>query len=291
MRDWPPITEPLLRERQAMTDDEFFAHLDELLRALPARACTEEHYERAIGYPWGRPPGSCLVTADGVTDVDDDPGDWSERVREMLADDRVPLLAYGANASPERLSLKLAHMPEGDREVLILAGELEDFDVGAAAQPPYFSSIPATLIESPGTTVRVAVLLLTPAQFIALWWTEHSYKVGALDPVTVTTRLTARPITRVIAFSSRYGAFAPDGAPVAMAAIPARDRVHAAFSQVELLNAAARLTLGAGATARDLVREAYERPAEFLAAHRPALQAASVRFSSPRWQELRTTSP
>src|SRR5215208_365021 len=94
--------------------------------------------------------------------------------------DRVPLLAYGANGSPERLALKLAHLPEGHREALILAGNLEGFDVGAAAQPPVFSSMPATLIPSSGTAVRVAVLFLTPIQFTALWWTELSYKVGAL---------------------------------------------------------------------------------------------------------------
>jgi hypothetical protein len=60
--------------------------------------------------------------------------------------------------------LKLAHLPEADHEALILAGNLEGFDVGAVAQPPVFSSMPATLIPSPGTTVRVAVLFRTAAQ-------------------------------------------------------------------------------------------------------------------------------
>jgi hypothetical protein len=69
--------------------------------------------------------------------------------------DRVPLLTYGANSSPERLALKLAHLPVRDHEALILAGDLEGFDVGAVAQPPVFSSMPATLLPSPGTKVRV----------------------------------------------------------------------------------------------------------------------------------------
>src|SRR4029450_5698531 len=110
------------------------------------------------------------------------------------------------------------------REPLILAGDVEDFDVGAAAQPPLFSSLPATLIPGPGTSVRVAVLFLTPIQFTALWWTELSYKLGALTDGTRATEITEESIKRVILFISRWGAFSVDGAPVAMAAIPARNR-------------------------------------------------------------------
>ena len=71
--------------------------------------------------------------------------------------DRVPLLTYGANSSPERLALELAHLPESDHEALILSGDLKGVDVGAVPQPPVFSSMPATLNPSPGTNVRVAV--------------------------------------------------------------------------------------------------------------------------------------
>ena len=139
MGEWPEITEPLLRERQGMSDEEFLEFLAGLLEAIGTRELEDEHYERAIGYPWERPPGSCLVTDEGVKDLADI--DASRRI-ELVSDyvdesaDRVPLLAYGANGSPERLALKLAHLPDGHREALILAGDLEDFDVGAAAQPP-----------------------------------------------------------------------------------------------------------------------------------------------------------
>ena len=66
MSSWPEITEPLLRERQGMSDEEFFEFLAGLLEAIGTRELEDEHYERAIGYPWERPPGSCLVTDDGV---------------------------------------------------------------------------------------------------------------------------------------------------------------------------------------------------------------------------------
>jgi hypothetical protein len=289
MGGWPEITEPLLRERQAMSDDEFLEFWAGLLDAAGTRELDDEHYGRAIGYPWERPPGSCLVTDDGVESLADmDTSRREELVRRYVdeSEQRVPLLTYGANGSPGRLALKLAHLPEGDREALILAGDLEGFDVGAAAQPPVWSSMPATLFPSPGTSVRVAVLFLTPFQFTTLWWTELSYIVGALTGIMLTTDVTAEPIKRVILFVSRYGAFCVDGVPVAMAAIPARDRRSTALTQAEILEIAARMCIGGRATARDLVKAAFENPATFMADHYAAFRAASVRFESEHWEQM-----
>jgi hypothetical protein len=289
MGDWPEITEPLLRERQGMSDEKFFEFLAGLLEAIPPRQLDDEHYERAIGYPWERPPGSCFVTDEGVEDLADmNAGHREELVRKYVYEsaDRVPLLTYGANGSPERLALKLAHLPDGDREALILAGNLEDFDVGAAAQPPVWSSMPATLVPSPGTAVRVAVLFLTPIQFTALWWTELSYLVGELTGVTVTTDSTEEPIERVILFISRFGAFCVDGAPVVMAAIPARNRSLTALTQTEILDDAARICIGESSTARDLIKASFENPAPFMADRYASFRAASVPFESERWRQM-----
>jgi hypothetical protein len=289
MSGWPEITEPLLRERQGMSDAEFFEFLAGLLAAIGTRELEDEHYERAIAYPWERPPGSCLVTDEGVEDLADIGASRRKDLVGKYVDesaDRVPLLAYGANGSPERLALKLAHLPDGHREALILAGDLEGFDVGAAAQPPIFSSMPATLIPSPGTAVRVAVLFLTPIQFTALWWTELSYKLGALTGITLTTDVTEEPIERVILFISRYGAFCVDGAPVAMAALDARNRRSVALTQAEILDAAACMTIGEGSAARDLIKASFENPAAFMADRYASFQAASVAFKSEHWTEM-----
>jgi hypothetical protein len=200
--------------------------------------------------------------------------------------DRVPLMAYGANGSPERLALKLAHLPDGHREALILAGDLEGFDVGVAAQPPLFSSMPATLIQSPGTTVRVAVLFLTPVQFTALWWTELSYKLGALENITLVTEFMEEPINRVILFISRFGAFCVGSAPVAMAAIPARERSSTTLTQTEILDAAARLSIGEGSAARDLIKRSFENPAAFMADRYQSFRDASIKFEAEHWTEM-----
>ena len=182
--------------------------------------------------------------------------------------------------------MKLAHLPDGEREALILAGYLEDFDVGAAAQGPWFSSMPATLIPSAGTAVRVAVLFLTPVQFTALWWTELSYRVGALTGITLTTDATEEPIERVILFIARFGAFCVDGAPVAMAAIDARNRHSKALTQTQILEAAARMSIGEGASARDLIKAAFENPAAFMANRFDRFRAVSAPFESEHWAEM-----
>jgi hypothetical protein len=289
MGGWPAITEPLLRERQGMSFDQFYVYLMELVEALGARELDDEQYERAISYPWMRPPGSCFVTEDGVEHLSDlGAGRRDELIREYLheSQDRVPLLAYGANGSPERLSQKLAHLPDGHREALILAGDLEDFDIAPAAQPPLFISMPATLMPSPSTLARVAVLFLDHVQFTALWWTEFGYKLGALSDVKVTTDFTQEPITRVILFMSRFGTFCHEGAPVAMAALKATNRRFTALTQVEILDAAARMSLGDGATARDLVKAAFEQPITFMAEHYAKFKAASAPFESEHWTEM-----
>ena len=97
-----------------MSDERFLEFLMELLEAVGTRELDDEHYERAIGYPWERPPGSCLVSDEGVVNLADMD---AERRRELVrrhvdeSADRVPLLTYGANGSPDRLALKLAHLP------------------------------------------------------------------------------------------------------------------------------------------------------------------------------------
>ena len=274
-----------------MSNEEFLDYLAGLLEDVGTRKLDDAHYELAIGYPWERPPGSCLVTDEGVEALADmDAGRREEIVHRSVHESfaRIPLLTYGANGAPERLSLKLSHLPEGDREALILSGDLEGFDVGVASQPPLFITMPATLIPSLGTAVRVAVLFLTPVQFTTLWWTELSYMVGALSGITLTADMLVKPIDRVLLFVSRYGAFCVDGAPVALAAIPARGRGSAALMQTAVLDAAARITLGEGAGARDLIKAAYERPAAFMAEHYASFRAASLPFECECWEEMPT---
>lgn len=53
---WPEITEPELRARFALTDEDFGAATAAGLLQVPPRPYEAAVLERAIGYPWWRPP-------------------------------------------------------------------------------------------------------------------------------------------------------------------------------------------------------------------------------------------
>lgn len=235
------ITEPLLLERLAMDDAAFERFIARTLASVPPRAFTPEVLARALGYPWERPAASFLLEGERVRLL----GGMGEAERaEVLeargAGGRVPLLAIGSNGAPARLALKLAHLPEAERRILVLAGELRGVDIGAAAHPTAYGSMPATPFASPGTAVRAAVLWVSAAQLTQLSWTEITYRLGRLDGAPFRAD-EGVAVDGVLLYVSRRGTFSPGGAPLALAAIPARGRTAPARTQRELLDLAAPL--------------------------------------------------
>jgi hypothetical protein len=255
MRDWPPITEPELLERLALDDEPFFAALREVIAGWPSREYDPAFFEHARGYPFERPPGSYVLRGETVELLQD--AGPAER-RSMIAaftEGRHPIISFGANASPFRLSMKFAHFhDEADREALVLTGELHDLDIGAVASAPLVGYMPGSLFASPGTAVRAAVSWVTPAQVTQLAWTETTYRLGRLEEAGFEPDEGDLEIEDLFAFVSRLGAFCIDGAPVALAAVAARNRTAAALSQEELLDVVAGLVIGPDARAEDLAR-------------------------------------
>jgi hypothetical protein len=274
--DWPTLPEALLA-RQHLDEHAYDAHLAAAAAQLAgARSFGPAAVAHALGYPWERPARS-YVFADGRVELVDD------AALGALREQRTPILAFGSNAAPAVLRRKLAHFPaEEDRRVLVAAGHLHDFDVAAAAQPTVYGALPATLLPSPGTRVRAALLWVTPAQLEQLAWSEMSYRLGRLE-----TRFAAdQPeldSASPLAFVSRFGAFAPAGEPAALAAIPAQGRRAPALSQEALLDAAAALALGDQARAADLVRAVYADLGALLPRLRETVRRAALPFASERW--------
>jgi hypothetical protein len=287
---WPVISEPELLERLRMDDRSFREFVVELLEAMPQRDFEPASYERALGYPWERPGGS-FVLDDGRVELVEEMADEKRRrtLEELMprSGERAALLAIGSNAAPEVLERKFAHFAERrDRRVLALSGRLHDFDVGIAAQPALYGSLPATLFPSPGTAVAATVLSVTPAQFTQLAWTEISYALGRL-----TTRFEpdrGEPLEQVFAFVSRFGAFRVDGRTVALGAVPAEGRTAPALSQEEALAAAAALALGPEATAEMLVRAVFEETIEIAERIASTLHLEAEPFRSDRWTPFAT---
>jgi hypothetical protein len=286
MPEWPPIAEPELLRRLAMDDAEFTGFVQGLIERLAPRTCGEAELAQALAYPWARPAGSYLLAGGETTMLDDlGAGERADVLARFAspAAGRLPLLAIGSNGSPQTAERKFAHFEdEQDRSLLALTGHLHGFDVGVAAQPTLYGSMPATLFPSPNTAVRTALLWVTPAQFTQLAWSEITYRLG---------RLRARfeadedlpDHDEVLLFASRFGTFCPDGEPVALAAIPARGRVAPELSQEQCLDAAARLAFGPEASAETLVRAIFADPATLSARLGGTVRRASLPFASERW--------
>jgi hypothetical protein len=283
--EWPPIGEPELLERLSMDDEAFEAFVEALLDGFPPREFEAALLERAIGYPWSRPEGPFRLVDDAVDLLEEMDAEERAAVEDEFESHpgRHPLLAFGANGSPEGLRIKFAHFPEPeDRRALVLTGWLHDFDVAAAAQHTLYLTIPATIFPSPGTKVRAALVWVTATQFTQLVWSEMNYRLGKLR-----TRFdvdgSEQPVDEVLAFVSRFGALRLGDGPVALGAVPAQRRISEALTQEEILCAVAEMTLGDGADAEALLRAACE---DFGGTARKAavpVRSRSVPFVSDRW--------
>jgi hypothetical protein len=289
----PPITDPELRERLAMDDRRFAEYLRGVLASLPSRAFEAAAYERAVGYPWARPEGSYLLTGSEVEPLAAmDPDRRGEVVSGLTAAGcgRVPLLAIGSNAAPQVLEAKFAHLDDedGGRTVLALAGRLHDFDVGVAAQPALYGSMPATIFPSPGTEVAATLLWVTPPQFTQLTWSELSYRLGRLR-ARFEVEDGGEAFEEVLVFVSRFWAFCVDGRPVALGSIPARGRTAPALSQKEMLDAAAVLAIGPDAGGEALVRAVVEDIHSLVPRLVDTLHRETLHFSSEDWTPYGST--
>ena len=140
----------------------------------------------------------------------------------------------------------------------MLAGYLHGLDVGPVATATAYGAMPATLFASPGTAVRAAVVWVTVAQATQLTWSELSYHLARLETAHFVADREDVDVDGLFAYVSRLGSFCVDGEPVALAALPARDRTAAAYTQEQLLDLIAPEMIGAGARAEDLVRAIFE---------------------------------
>ena len=165
----------------------------------------------------------------------------------------------------------------------MLAGDLHDFDVGAAPMPTFYGSLPATIFPSPGAAVRASLLWVSDAQLTALAWSELSYFLGRLDGVSVRSRRGSSGRGASCGFVSRWGALCLDEQIVAMAAVPATRRKAPALSQEQLLDHAASVVLGDGARARELVVAVMEDFGATALRAGEALRGSVRHFASPCW--------
>jgi hypothetical protein len=154
--------------------------------------------KRALTYPYVSPERSFLYREGGAEELPED----------FDLSGRTPLIAYGANAAPEALALKLASLP--GVPLPVMRSQLPDFDAVYSAHVSPYGAVPATLWESPGTVAPVFVLHPTAEQRALLTATEPNYDLVEVG--------------EAVAYRSKHGCLELDGSPVAVAAIRSEGR-------------------------------------------------------------------
>jgi hypothetical protein len=194
---------------------------------MAARPDTEEQLRRALAYPYAPPRGSFVQVGDRTLPVPSE---------EIDVYGRRALLAYGANASPEALTRKLAHLPP--RPIAVLRVALHGWDVVYSAHVTRYGAVPAAVVASPATAASVHLVFPDDEQLAALAATEgQNYRLEQLADFTAELAdIRGQGPREIDAFISVHGPLLLDGSPVALAAIPARDRVFTELSMPEMLD-------------------------------------------------------
>jgi len=182
---------------------------------MAERLDDEELVRRALAYPYDPPARSFVQIGDRTLPVPPE---------EINVAGRRALLAYGANASPEALTRKLAHLPP--EPIAVLRFALSGWDVVYSAHVTRYGSVPAAVVPSPGTIANVHLVFPSGAQMEAITASEgENYRLEQLADFTATYEVGGEGPREIDAFIGVYGPLLVDGAPVALAAIPAVDRV------------------------------------------------------------------
>ncbi len=188
----------------------------------------------AKGYPYAAPDGSYLYR-------DGDSAALGGPLDPALTAGRVPVIAHGSNRAPEQIHRKFGHLAGAASEIPVTRAWLTDHDVVYSAHMTRYGSISATLHEAPGTRVQVYVTWLTEAQLPRMHETEigaGNYAYGRMGNVKLDVE--AGPeLSEAFAYLSVHGCLAdpeqPE-APLALAAVPAEQRVHRHVDQEAALS-------------------------------------------------------
>ena len=219
----------------------------------------------ALDYPFARPNHSYLfVDGDALPLAESDKDNIDGRLLRRGAapmQERIAVLAYGANAAPTRLRKKFSAQAPGTIFPVFKA-RLHDFDVVYAGHISSYGAIPATLAPCRGTVVEIAVTYLDRHQLTRMHETElssHSYVFGRLDGLTVEIEELGA-LSTVHSYWAHHGNFSPRGGPLALAAVVAERRLFAEASQ-DRVQGHARDRLAPGRGLHDVVAENANDPA------------------------------
>ena len=234
-----------------------------MARTQPNGSNRSEHVSWALAYPFHVPDGSFLYADGAVFPLEQESVEaWWEgsvsvdgrsmQIRALLetadiaADqielDRVPVIACGSNASPQRLKQKFDQDLPGSL-VPTFRVTLTNYTVVFAAKFTEYGSVPATLAHIPGAKSEVYVNFLTYEQLSIMDGTETlgcSYDRPILDGAHVETE-NRTELKDVHAYISRHGCFTPHGEPVSLASVKSENNPLTTMEQPAVQHAAKRV--------------------------------------------------
>ncbi|MFQ5913954.1 MAG: hypothetical protein ACE5JS_12290 [Nitrospinota bacterium] len=149
--------------------------------------------------------------------------------------ERVPVLAYGSNASSEALTRKFSKL----RTTVVIPtikAKLRDFDVVYSAHFSNNSSIPAALQYSPGTEVDLFVNYLTESQLERLHKTEMlgvNYSFGQLLDVAISLE-DDFTLSEILSYFTLHGCLFINSSHISLAAISAQHRVFPQMPEIQI---------------------------------------------------------
>ena len=199
---------------------------------------------------------------------------------------RTPVLAYGANAAPERLKRKFA--PFGQAVFPVVNARLHGFDIVYAAHISSYGAVPATLAPSPGTVCDIAITCLDERELARMHETEfrrHTYLFGPLRNIRLEPDLL--PVMDAVStYVGGFGHIAPTGEALALAAIPAEGRRFRTCSQTEALREIQAM-LGVPGSLDSFIQDAIDDDA-IRRARTESLRAQAQPFS---YRDFTATAP
>lgn len=187
----------------------------------------EDAVERALSYPYPRPPTSYIFQDGQSTPLPDD---------FVPSPSYVAVLSVGSNASPVQLKRKY-----GDAETIpVLAVRLHGLDIVYGSLLSAYGCIPATAVASAGTVVDSHVTLLSPAAVTHMHKTEGGYdycKLVQSDAVRVQYKDAHVHVPgHVFCYVSRDGGLLLDGQSYALAEFKAVGRTRPALGQRDMMD-------------------------------------------------------
>ena len=169
----------------------------------------QSRIDRALAYPYPRPPHSFRLTKGKIAPLTDAP-DLSGR---------TPVIACGSNGAPEQLIRKFTSRVQNDIYVThaLLAGFLCTYSAHLTA----YGSIPATIAPFQGHQTDCHITWLDDEQLTVMHGSEAlgvNYRYSKLDHINLETEFHA-PLTSAFAYISLHGSLCIEDAPVEISGI------------------------------------------------------------------------